>query len=122
MTRVSGAWLEAAGTQAVFAMLAAAGCAQQPELPTNADGTVDAELEQGSRVWLQRCSSCHGVDGAGGIGPKLSDGLVVDNYPDAAVEKSIVQNGLNGNKMPAFTDILSDEEIDAVVRYTREVL
>jgi len=98
------------------------GCAGgAPPLPLGADGLPDPELVVGQTVFQGRCATCHGSTGSGGTGTKLSDGDVLVKYPDAAVQGSIVTNGLGG-RMPAFRDVLTPEEIEAVVRYTREIL
>jgi mono/diheme cytochrome c family protein len=46
---------------------------------------------------------------------------VVAAYPDVAAQIDVVTNG-KGDGMPAFADKLTAGEIEAVVRYTREVL
>ena len=84
------------------------------------DGQVDAVLLQGRDIFSTRCATCHGADGGGGQGPKLNDGRVTEVYPDIAAQIAVVTGGRNG--MPSFSNLLGDEEIEAVVRYTREVL
>lgn len=80
----------------------------------------DPQLELGHSVFAARCSTCHGPTGAGAFGPELASGAVVRKYPDPADQRAVVANG-RGN-MPKWSSILSAEEIDAVVRYTREKL
>ena len=80
----------------------------------------DPQLELGRSMFAARCSACHGPSGAGAFGPKLSEGAVVKKYPDPADQRAVVANG-RGN-MPKWSSILSADEIDAVVRYTREKL
>lgn len=80
----------------------------------------DAGLVQGRDVYEQRCVSCHGVEGDGGVGGQLSDGATVENYPAIEDEIEVVADGLG--QMPGFGSTLSAAEIEAVVRYTREVL
>lgn len=101
-----------------LALIVGACNGEQSSLPEDAD----PQLQTGELIWLQRCANCHGLEGDGGIGPKLADGEVAKKYEDPAAEKSIIQNGLNNNEMPAFKEILTDEEIDAVIAYTRDVL
>jgi len=50
----------------------------------------------------------------------LSGGKVGEKFPDPAEQKQMISEGRAG--MPAFAGELSDSEIEAVVRYTREVL
>ena len=91
-----------------------------PEVPLGPGGEVDPELLIGRDVYSRRCANCHGAGGGGGSGPKLSDGAVIEAYPDPTDQRALIANGRNG--MPAFAGSLSTAELDAVVRYTREVL
>jgi mono/diheme cytochrome c family protein len=71
----------------------------------------------GAELYSANCARCHGSDGGGGIGPQLSDGQVVDEFPDVVDEIDVVTDGRGS--MPAFGDRLSSTEIDDVVEYTR---
>lgn len=102
------------------AVLVVSACASEvPEVPLGSDGEPDAVLLVGRDVFASRCSNCHGSAGGGGTGPRLA-GTVVQTYPDPADQEAVVRDG-RGN-MPSFGGTLSDAEIEAVVRYTREVL
>jgi cytochrome c oxidase subunit 2 len=79
----------------------------------------DPVLAQGRDVWARSCVGCHGLDGRGLSGPALA-GVVTEKYPDVAAQVAVVTNGRN--LMPAARGVLTPEEIEAVVRYTREVL
>ena len=70
----------------------------------NGSGTVT----DGAALFAQRCASCHGPEGEGRFGPRL--------HGQATVE--VVTNG-RGN-MPAFGQVLSDDQIAAVVAYANE--
>lgn len=86
-------------------------------LPDNAD----EELFQGQAVYQQRCAQCHGQDGGGGIGANIQD---VESRLTDAEQRDVVVSGRNGptGNMPAFGAVLSDSDIDAVVRFTRDIL
>ena len=58
--------------------------------------------------------------GEGGFGPELAAGAVVERYPEFDDHRAVVVSGRDA--MPAWGDTLTDEEIDAVVRYERERL
>ena len=91
---------------------------QAPAAPAEiveAAGGID-----GAAVFADNCAACHGGDGSGGIGPRLAGGRVVTVYPDPADQIAVVTTGRGG--MPAFGDKLTDDEIAAVVDYTRTVL
>ena len=109
------AWL------ALLFVLAAAACGgSAPEVPVGPDGVADPVLLEGREVWASTCARCHGGDGGGGRGPRLNGGRVVDAYPDVTDQVVVVAEGLG--QMPSFADQLDAGEIEAVVRYTREVL
>lgn len=100
--------------------LAVSGCAEEaPAVPLGPDGEPDAALQLGRDVFGSRCSNCHGSSGGGGTGPRLA-GTVTETYPDAADQAAVVRDGRRS--MPSFGGTLSEAEIEAVVRYTREVL
>lgn len=105
----------------VVSLVCASACAGEvPPVPVGPDGAVDDELTLGREVYQRRCANCHGPSGGGGTGPELAGGAVVAAYPDPADQVALIADGRNG--MPAFAGTLTTAEIDAVVRYSREVL
>lgn len=96
--------------------LASWGCSQQsPPTPS------DPVLAQGQQIFTARCASCHGTAGGGGIAPTLA-GRMTERFPDIDDNIALVANGVPGTSMRAFADILGPDELEAVVRYTRESL
>jgi mono/diheme cytochrome c family protein len=91
-----------------------------PDVPTGADGRPDPILVQGRDVYQANCVQCHGSSGGGGRAPQLNGGAAAASYPDIATQIEVVTNGKGG--MPAFGGRLEPAEIEAVVRYTRDVL
>ena len=106
----------------IAAITAVGACAADdvPEVPVGPDGFPDRELVAGRQVYIDRCANCHGNDGSGGRGTKLSDGRMITQYPNVDDQVEIIADGVRS--MPAFVEVLDAEEIAAVVRYTREVL
>jgi len=105
----------------VVSFACATACAgEAPAVPVGADGAIDVELTLGREVYQRRCANCHGTAGGGGTGPELAGGAVAAAYPDPADQVALIADGRNG--MPAFAGSLTTAEIEAVVRYTREVL
>ncbi|MFO1538112.1 MAG: c-type cytochrome [Actinomycetota bacterium] len=80
-------------------------------------GTSDraARPTTGQGIYRANCATCHGVDGQGGVGPRLAG--VAGRYPDVNAQIALVTNGLN--RMPAFGGRLDPTEIRTVVEYTR---
>jgi mono/diheme cytochrome c family protein len=95
-------------------------CSSEDKPGLSGDQADDPQLVLGERVYVDNCARCHGNAGGGGAGPKLADGRVVRNFPDAADQAEVVRKGRGS--MPAWESKLTAEQIDAVVRYTREVL
>ncbi len=95
-----------------FGVVACAG--DPPEVP---DG--DPGLVLGRQIYKDRCATCHGASGEGGTGNRLNNGRVIAAHPDADSQIELIRNGRG--RMPSFSSF-SDEELDAVVRYTREII
>ncbi len=91
-----------------------------PEVPAGPDGEADPVLVAGRRVYADRCVNCHGVRGQGGRGPSLAGDSMAESYPSAADQAEVVADGKS--TMPGFSNTLTPAEIEAVVRFTREVL
>jgi mono/diheme cytochrome c family protein len=80
----------------------------------------DAQLRQGRQVFAARCAECHGMDGGGGVGPSFHGRVLLRDFPEARDQVALVESGRG--VMPAFGATLSRAEIEAVVRYEREIL
>lgn len=91
-----------------------------PEVPAAEGGEPDPVLVEGRDIWSDSCARCHGADGGGGSGVKLSDGRAEELHPEVATMVEVVREGKGA--MPAFGGSLDEDEIEAVVRYVREVL
>jgi mono/diheme cytochrome c family protein len=90
-------------------------------------------LENGKAVWNQGCIACHGADGKGA--PETSTVFVrPDTWPDMSrcdqttpepdsAYKAVILHGGRGlgfsQIMPAFGDLLSNDQIDDVIAYLR---
>ena len=87
-----------------------------------------AKMQAGKAIYLQRCATCHQIDGAGSqnmIPPLIKTEFVLGDKNRLI---GIVLNGLNGemkvngdtygNEMPAHND-LKDADIAAVLTYVR---
>ena len=92
-----------------------------PEVPLGPDGQPDAVLEAGRTVYGAQCSNCHGNEGQGGRGKPLNQGRALERYPEIEAMIQVVVEG-KGSGMPSFEEKLEPDEIEAVVRYIREVL
>jgi mono/diheme cytochrome c family protein len=95
-----------------------AGKAQAIQQRDKSRGALDAAQQElgGERVFEANCAVCHFRDGGGGIGPQLFHGALRGHVSENA-EIAKVAGG--GPIMPAFGGVLTREEIQQVVAYTR---
>ncbi len=102
---------------AALSLLAGACAADvaSPEVPAS-----DDQLVEGREIYISSCASCHGATGQGGRGSKLNEGRVLERYPEVVDQIELVAAGRGA--MPAFDSRLSAAEIEAVVRYSRDIL
>ena len=77
---------------------------------------VDAKVLYGSK-----CSVCHGADrqGIARLGPPLTPESLIAKS-DADIRK-LMQNGIPGTSMPSFGNTLSAEEMDAMLRFIKDI-
>lgn len=86
-------------------------------------------IETGARVFLERCTLCHGNQGTG-------DGLIpltIKSYPNTnlfdvkhgadedSVRRAVLYGGTNGkmnDEMPPWSDELTWEEVESVIKFT----
>ncbi len=100
---------------AIGSVLVGCGSAGTPNAPEG-----DDLLGQGRGIYVSSCRGCHGDAGGGNRGPNITGERLSEEYPDIADQIEVVTSGRKG--MPSFGDLLDPSEIEAVVRYTREVL
>jgi len=71
----------------------------------------------GKSLYDNHCSSCHGLDGNGGVGIPLSLPSFLNSVPDSYLAKTI-RHGRPGRVMPPYPH-LSDAQINAIVSHLR---
>lgn len=71
------------------------------------------DLQQGKATFESTCSTCHGLDGGGAMGPNIQ-GIPFTLGTDATT--NVIKNGMSGG-MPAFGSQLSTAQIQHVVQY-----
>jgi len=90
-------------------------------------GEMTEQQARGMRLYQDNCAFCHAPDGTGQnwigsfLEPRPRDFTAaefrLDEAPDAFRE--IVKTGIPDSPMPAWRDVLSDDEIDAIIAYIR---
>jgi mono/diheme cytochrome c family protein len=89
---------------------------------------LSVRADDASTIWTANCAACHGKDGKGKtmMGRKLgikdlTDAAVQSSFTDAdatkAVKEGVTDKGVE--KMKAFGDKLSDDDIKALVAQVR---
>jgi cytochrome c6 len=93
-------------------------------------GAVSIRAADVKENWEKNCVKCHGADGAGKT--KMGEKVGVKDYTDAKQQaamkddemaKTIKEGKKDGDvtKMKAFGDVLSDDEIKALVAHVRSL-
>lgn len=91
---------------------------------------ISANAQAGEALFKDNCMSCHAVSPEGlGMGPNLnafaSRDLIAGILPhnDESLKNWIKdpQGQKPGNKMPAFEGVLSDQEVDEIIKYLNEL-
>ncbi len=94
-------------------------------LPTPEPIVIDVNnpeemMALGERLYATTCSSCHGEEGSGGIGPVLNSQQILTRNTDEQLLSTIVNGGVRVNsQMPAFGDRFAEQELTALVDYIR---
>jgi len=81
----------------------------------DAQAAKPEEQSPGKQLFEERCSTCHGLDAGGAMGPNIQ-GIPFRLGADPV--KAIIKNGLGGGGgMPAFAGQLDDAQIQQIVDY-----
>lgn len=91
---------------------------------------ADPVLEEGAALFQENCAFCHARDGTGRnwIGSFLSDrprDLTAADFAKGMSRgrlRAVIRDGLPRTSMPAWDQVLSDEQIAAIVHYIEQVL
>ena len=92
-------------------------------------GAVSVRAADAEENWDKNCTKCHGADGKGKT--KMGEKVGVKDYTDAKVQADLkdeamtkaIKDGVKDGektKMKGFGDVLSDDEIKALVKFVRD--
>lgn len=82
---------------------------------------ADGGLQKGQEVFELNCLPCHAEKGRGDIGPNLTDKhwLIAKGTPETLYQ--VVFNGSEENGMPAWSELISQDEIYQAVIYVNSL-
>jgi len=86
------------------------------EVVTLPEEEMAAVMEAGRFVFTSNCAVCHGTEGQGGIGPRFAGNTAI---ADTNYVLTMVLNGFIDHGMPAWRDVLNDEQVAAVTTFIR---
>jgi putative heme-binding domain-containing protein len=72
-----------------------------------------SDVDQGKQTFETRCSTCHGLDGGGAMGPNIQGIPMRLGAPAVA---DVIKNGMSGG-MPSFAGQLDATQIQQVIAY-----
>jgi len=77
-------------------------------------GVYAADYANAERLFAENCATCHGADRNRYIGPALNSSSRLGKVPEIAIE-AIINGGVNGTLMPAWSGRLSSSDIKDLV-------
>ncbi len=72
-----------------------------------------SDVDQGKQIFETRCSTCHGLDGGGAMGPNIQ---AIPMRLGAPAVENVIKNGMSGG-MPAFVGQVDATEIQQIIAY-----
>ncbi len=122
----------------VLSALVVSGCADSEDVAYIAPAAVGSDTyEAGQRVYMLHCAECHGMNGegqfpdapmepdeTGRIGAPPHDGTGHTwHHGDGLLVRYVIEGGMGDPArfypMPALGDVLTDEEVQAVIAYIK---
>lgn len=86
------------------------------EITTLPAEQMAAVMEAGRLTFSTYCAACHGTEGQGGVGPRFAGNSAI---ADTGYVVNFILNGFIEHGMPAWRDVLNDEQIANVATYIR---
>lgn len=82
-------------------------------LALSASALIAAEPSPGQAIYTMYCAACHGPEGAGLVGPNLTDTVFLHGGTKADIVK-VITKGVGDKGMPTWEPILKPAQIDQV--------
>jgi cytochrome c oxidase cbb3-type subunit III len=82
------------------------------------DVMISGHQENGSILYEQYCTSCHGIDGEGGSALSLNSPTFLETASDGFILHALTE-GRSNTTMASYTEILSENEMHDIVSFIR---
>lgn len=79
---------------------------------------VKGDTELGAKIYAEKCTECHGINGEGVSAPALGNPMLLATASDHFLRYAIAE-GRDGTEMASFKDSLNQDEINAVTAFLR---
>src|SRR5512143_113311 len=80
------------------------------------------QIANGRELFAQNCTTCHGENGEGDVGPALNNKTFLKAAEDGRIA-SLISSGVPGTAMPSWSETFggpfTDEQIHALVAFLR---
>lgn len=95
------------------------GAAAAAAASADREWSKDELMAAGEKVYATQCAACHGATGAGipGVFPALAGSAIATGPAEAHID--VVMNGTPGTAMAAYSGILNDADMAAIITYER---
>jgi cytochrome c oxidase cbb3-type subunit 3 len=80
----------------------------------------EALLARAKETWMSTCTACHLENGAGSVGPNLTDKYWIHGFTPEAIEK-VIRDGVPANGMPAWGPVLGDAKVRELTVFVRSI-
>ncbi len=108
----------------LLASLVLAACQQESQGPSDEVLLQDPNYIVGAGLYKRNCTGCHGETGEGrtSLGPQINTPEWQSGITDDEIRGVILEGRrVAGTSMDSFREILSDDEITAVITYVRSL-
>jgi len=85
---------------------------------TSAD---EAAIARGTTIYATYCAPCHGVQGAGLLGPNLTDAEILHGESHEEIVTVITQ-GVMSKAMPSWASVLTEAQIEDTAHFVQSIM
>lgn len=100
--------------------------AQKGTGPSLTEGQLEAlftgeTAQKGHEIFSAKCASCHGPEGAGLIGPNLTDAYWINGHGTRTDLFRVIGGGVPQNGMPAWAELMNEGDLVAAAAYVYSI-